>query len=103
MYKPENMTEDEYNDMIRNQVFLELFRTDMIRIQKRYKELMILVIHSSPKDREEYKKELKQNIESHLSKRDFMDDNKEFFISLKNFIETHPEIKQPDLDFVLKL
>jgi hypothetical protein len=99
-------TPDEIEDINRKYQYTMQIHDHMLKQEKRYKELKILVQYCTPEDKKDYESELRQNIESH-HERHFGFENYESSMKtlkiLKKFAHDHTYLKHPDLDFSGKI
>jgi len=85
---------------------LMMIHDTMLKQEKRYRELQILVGHCDPKDLKDYEYELKNNIESHHNRAfGFMNFGHDMAIleGLKEYMKNQPHLKHPDLEFSDKI
>lgn len=83
----------------------------MLKQEKRYKELKILIKYCDTKDLKDYKEELRYNIASHHDRyfrfhnysHSDGDWEMKIFEELKKHANDHPYLKHPDLEFSLKI
>lgn len=97
--------EDQEKEM-RQRMFAEIIRVNMLKDQERYKELKILVANCDSKDKPEFETKLQRNIESHQSHQEFFElteEGQQALKHIKEYIGWHSEMKHPDLYFYKKL
>lgn len=94
---PKNEEEEE---IMRQYNYAMQVSDELIRRQKRYKELLVLTEHINRTDKKEYETELKHNIESHIYDVFFFKQKPEIHQILLDFVKEHNYLKNlPDLNF----
>ena len=90
---------EEGKERMRQYHYALQVREDLLKKEKRYSELIILVEHTKGDAKEKYQNELKYNIESHINTEFFLECHPEVHKILIKEAENHSYLEQPDLNF----
>ena len=88
------------NDVIRKYETMCAWKNMMVKAQKRYSELLILIKHTSGTNKDLYEDELRENKRSHYTHISYFNRNQELLDMLKKSAETHDPKVQPNLTFI---
>lgn len=90
---------EEGKERMRQYHYAMQVREDLLKKQKRYGELIILVKHTEEKNKKDYENELKHNIESHIYLKTFLEQHPEVHKILIKEAKNQSHLEEPDLNF----